>query len=118
MADKHLKEQAAFYNLHKGTIWTFREYGHETGHFSKILSTSVTVSILRKVKGPSHHKLLYCLRGRVSELTFWNKRKTFERVGKISTGRDAWEWGRVRSKQTLQRNRQSHADRNHIRGTV
>lgn len=37
MADKHLQEQAAFYNLHEGIIWAFRGYEQETHHFSIIL---------------------------------------------------------------------------------
>lgn len=30
MADKHLEEETAFYNLHKGTIWAFGGNGPET----------------------------------------------------------------------------------------
>lgn len=35
MADKHLEEQAAFYNLHEGTMWAFRGYGQKTHHLVK-----------------------------------------------------------------------------------
>ena len=45
MADKHL-EQAAFYNLHKGTSWAFRGNGQETYHFNKMLN----ISALNKVQ--------------------------------------------------------------------
>ena len=45
MADKHL-EQAAFYNLHKGTFWSFRGNGQETYHFNKMLN----ISALNKVQ--------------------------------------------------------------------
>lgn len=66
MADRHLEEQEAFYNLHEGTSWAFRGYGQETHHFSKILNISAFNKVqtvlwyLKKKKGPSHHKLLYC----------------------------------------------------------
>ena len=39
MADKCL-DQAAFYNLHKGTSWAFRGNGQETYHFNKMLNIS------------------------------------------------------------------------------
>ena len=39
MANKCL-EQAAFYNVHKGTFWAFRGNGQETYHFNKMLNIS------------------------------------------------------------------------------
>lgn len=46
MADKYLEEQAAFYNLHKGTIWAFRGNGQESYHFNKMLN----INALNKVQ--------------------------------------------------------------------
>lgn len=66
MADKYLEEQAAFYNLHEGTIWAFRGHGQETHHFSIILNISAFSKVhtvmwyLNKAREPSHHKLLCC----------------------------------------------------------